>query len=72
MSHLHHDKRKLLARVHRIQGQMGAVAKLLEADDEQCETVLQTIAACRGVISGFGINGVRAALALLEREGQPA
>ena len=29
-------------------------------------------AACRGVISGFGINGVRAAIALLEREGQPA
>jgi DNA-binding FrmR family transcriptional regulator len=55
MAHLHHDKRKLLARVSRIQGQIAAVAKLLEADEEQCETVLQTIAACRG-----GLNALMA------------
>lgn len=55
MAHLHRDQRKLLARVRRIQGQIAAVAKLLEADDEQCETVLQTIAACRG-----GLNALMA------------
>ncbi len=55
MAHLHRDKQKLLARVRRIEGQITAVAKLLEAEHEQCEMVLQTIAACRG-----GLNALMA------------
>jgi len=46
------DKEKLLNRVNRIKGQVNAIEKALEADDD-CSRVLQTIAACRGAINGL-------------------
>lgn len=52
MAHTKKDKEKLLNRVNRIKGQVNAIEKALEADDD-CSRVLQTIAACRGAINGL-------------------
>jgi FrmR/RcnR family transcriptional regulator, repressor of frmRAB operon len=52
MAHTKEDKEKLLNRVNKIKGQVNAIEKALEADDD-CSRVLQTIAACRGAINGL-------------------
>ena len=52
MAHTTKDKEKLLNRVRRIKGQISAIEKALESDQE-CSKVLQTIAACRGAINGL-------------------
>ena len=52
MAHTIRDKSKLLNRVHRIQGQIGAVEKALE-QEQDCSTILLTISACRGAINGL-------------------
>lgn len=52
MSHTIIKKRKLLNRVSRIRGQVEAVQRYLE-DEQDCSKVLQTIAACRGAIDGL-------------------
>ena len=53
MPHTRHDRGKLLARVKRIQGQITAVAKLLEQEEADCTAVLQTIAATRGALNSL-------------------
>ena len=52
MAHTKKDKEKLINRVNRIKGQLNAIEKALEGDDD-CSRVLQTIAACRGAINGL-------------------
>jgi DNA-binding FrmR family transcriptional regulator len=52
MAHTSKDKEKLLNRVSRIKGQISAIEKALDGDQE-CSKVLQTIAACRGAINGL-------------------
>lgn len=52
MAHTKRDKEKLVNRVNRIKGQINAIEKALE-EDEDCSKVLQTIAACRGAINGL-------------------
>jgi DNA-binding FrmR family transcriptional regulator len=52
MAHTIRDKKKLLNRVRRIRGQIDAVEKALEREEE-CSPILQTIAACRGAINGL-------------------
>jgi len=52
MAHTTKDKEKLLNRIRRIKGQITAIEKALE-DDQECSKVLQTIAACRGAINGL-------------------
>ncbi len=52
MAHTIREKAKLLNRVRRIRGQVDAVEKALEADDE-CSPILQTIAACRGALNSL-------------------
>lgn len=51
-AHTTKDKEKLLNRVNRIKGQVNAIEKALEGDDDFFR-VLQTIAACRGAINGL-------------------
>jgi DNA-binding FrmR family transcriptional regulator len=46
MAHTKKDKEKLLNRVNRIKGQLNAIEKSLEGD-EDCSRVLQTIATWR-------------------------
>ncbi|MDO5216493.1 metal/formaldehyde-sensitive transcriptional repressor [Legionella pneumophila] len=54
MAHLLRDKKKLLHRINRIQGQLNAVKEMLEHSEENdCGDVLQLIAACRGAMNGL-------------------
>ena len=46
------EKRKLLARVRRIRGQLDAVERALE-EDATCAALLQQITACRGALDGL-------------------
>lgn len=52
MGHTRESKAKLLARVHRIRGQVEAIGKALNAEHE-CADLLQLIAATRGAINGL-------------------
>ncbi len=52
MAHTTRDKKRLLNRVHRIRGQVDAIEKALEQEQE-CSDILRTIAACRGAINGL-------------------
>ena len=55
MGHTAKDKTKLLNRVGRIRGQLNAVEKALE-QDQDCSAVLQTLAACRGALNGLMVE----------------
>ncbi|MCX2534692.1 regulator protein FrmR [Plesiomonas shigelloides] len=46
------EKKKVLARVRRIRGQIDALERALENGDE-CRTILQQIAAVRGAANGL-------------------
>lgn len=52
MAHTLRDKKKLLDRARKIQGQAEAVVRALDQDRE-CADILQMIAACRGAINGL-------------------
>ena len=52
MAHTIRDKVKLMARVRRIQGQAAALEKLL-VSGEDCNGILQQIAAIRGAVNGL-------------------
>ncbi len=50
--HTQRTKNKLLNRVKRIRGQVDAIQRTLDEEDD-CSRVLNTIAACRGALSGL-------------------
>jgi DNA-binding FrmR family transcriptional regulator len=50
--HTAQDKKKLIARIRRIRGQIEAVEKAL-VDEKGCFEVLQTVAAARGAMNGL-------------------
>ncbi len=52
MSHTVHGKRKLLARVRRIRGQVEAIERALD-DEAGCEQVMHLIAGARGAMAGL-------------------
>lgn len=52
MAHTIEDKNGLLNRVSRIRGQVEAIHRGLKAE-EDCNDILQMIAACRGAINGL-------------------
>ena len=52
MAHTIEERRNLLARVNRIEGQVKSIRSALEKGSE-CATVLQQIAACRGAINSL-------------------
>ena len=52
MSHTRKDKENLLSRTRRIRGQIEAIERALE-QEEECASMLQQIAACRGAINGL-------------------
>ena len=52
MSHVAKEKLKLLNRVRRLRGQIEAIERAVDADDE-CANVLQQATACRGALDGF-------------------
>ena len=56
MSHTVRDKKKLLSRVHRIQGQLAALERRLAEEGDDCHAILQLAAACRGALNSLTIE----------------
>jgi FrmR/RcnR family transcriptional regulator, repressor of frmRAB operon len=52
MAHTTRHKQMLLNRVRRIRGQVQAIEKALD-EEQDCGEILQTVAACRGAINGL-------------------
>ncbi|REJ65683.1 MAG: metal/formaldehyde-sensitive transcriptional repressor [Planctomycetota bacterium] len=52
MAHTSKDKKKLLARIRRIRGQVEAIERAIEQEHE-CSSVLLTVAACRGAMNSL-------------------
>jgi DNA-binding FrmR family transcriptional regulator len=52
MSHVAKEKAKLLNRLKRMRGQIEAMERAVDADNE-CANVLQQATACRGALDGF-------------------
>jgi len=52
MAHTTEEKKKLLARVNRAQGQLESIRSAIEKERD-CSVVLQQIAACRGAINSL-------------------
>jgi len=52
MAHTAEEKKRLLNRVHRIQGQIAAIEKALDQEAE-CSDVLHNISACRGAMDAL-------------------
>lgn len=52
MAHTTAEKKKLLTRVNRIQGQLESIRAAIE-EEKECASVLQQIAACRGAINSL-------------------
>ncbi len=52
MSHTTHQKKKLIARVSRLRGQLEAVERALEAE-RPCGEILQLLASVRGALTGL-------------------
>ena len=52
MSHVAKEKSKLLNRLKRLRGQIEAMERAVDADDE-CVAILQQATACRGALDGF-------------------
>jgi FrmR/RcnR family transcriptional regulator, repressor of frmRAB operon len=52
MAHTREEKKKLLARVNRLQGQLESIHSAI-AEERDCTDVLQQIAACRGAINSL-------------------
>ena len=55
MAHISRDRKKLLARVKRIRGQLNAVETAVSEDDD-CSRVLMTLAACHGALNGLMVE----------------
>jgi DNA-binding FrmR family transcriptional regulator len=52
MAHIIQNKKKLLARISRIRGQINGVEKALN-EERECGEVLLTLAACRGAMNAL-------------------
>jgi len=52
MSHVAKEKVKLLNRVRRLRGQIEAIERAVE-NDQECADVLQQATSCRGALDGF-------------------
>jgi FrmR/RcnR family transcriptional regulator, repressor of frmRAB operon len=55
MAHTLRDRPKLLQRVRRIRGQVEAIERLLDGEEDSSR-ILQTIAACRGAMNGLMVE----------------
>jgi FrmR/RcnR family transcriptional regulator, repressor of frmRAB operon len=55
MSHVVDNRKKLLARVNRLIGQMNALKRDIESaqTDEECRTIMQQLSSIRGAMNGL-------------------
>jgi len=52
MAHVIQNKKKLLARISRIRGQINGIEKALN-EERECGEILLTLAACRGAMNAL-------------------
>jgi len=52
LSHITAAQKELITRINRIQGQLDGIKKAVQ-DDQDCASVLQQVAACRGAMNSF-------------------
>lgn len=52
MSHITADKKDLITRINRIQGQLESIKEAITRD-EDCAAILQQVAASRGAVNGL-------------------
>lgn len=52
MAHTISDKKRILARVNRLKGQLDALANAVDSDQD-CYKVMQLLASCRGALHGL-------------------
>ncbi|HLY61489.1 MAG TPA: metal/formaldehyde-sensitive transcriptional repressor [Terriglobia bacterium] len=52
MAHIIKNKKKMLARVRRLRGQVEGIERALD-EERDCSEILQTIAACRGAFNSL-------------------
>lgn len=52
MAHTERDREKLLLRIKKIRGQVDGIQRTLD-EGADCFVVLQTVAACRGALTGL-------------------
>ncbi|MFI4974078.1 MAG: metal/formaldehyde-sensitive transcriptional repressor [Caulobacterales bacterium] len=52
MSHVEKEKSKLMNRLRRLRGQIEALERAVEGDNE-CARILQQATSCRGALDGF-------------------
>jgi DNA-binding FrmR family transcriptional regulator len=52
MAHTTAEKNKLIARVRRMKGQLEAIEKALD-EEEDCSAILHQISGCRGAMNGL-------------------
>ncbi|MBV8207360.1 MAG: metal/formaldehyde-sensitive transcriptional repressor [Acidobacteria bacterium] len=52
MSHIAGAQKELIARINRIQGQLDGIREAVQ-EGEECGSLLQQVAACRGAINGL-------------------
>lgn len=52
MAHTTQNKRQLLNRIRRLQGQLAGVERALE-EDQECDDILLRLAACRGALGSL-------------------
>jgi DNA-binding FrmR family transcriptional regulator len=52
MGHVAKEKTKLLNRIKRMRGQIEAIERAVDAEDE-CATILQQATSCRGALDGL-------------------
>ena len=53
MSHISTARKDLVTRINRIQGQLDAIKQAVQQDDQDCASILQQAAACRGAINSL-------------------
>ena len=51
--HTIRDKKKVITRIKRIQGQLSALQNSIEAEEDDCYKVMQLLASCRGALNGL-------------------
>ena len=52
MSHITTNQKELTTRINRVQGQLEGIKEAI-AQDQDCASILQQVAACRGAINGL-------------------
>lgn len=53
MSHINLARKDLIIRINRIQGQLDAIKKAVQQEEQDCASILQQAAACRGAINSL-------------------